>query len=138
MVRSILPLTHAKDNGECMRLRIVCLCVIVITAMCLSSAQDMNLEAQRIQANVLGIASHNDTVQRVMYENADLGKRTSDGAIDLPRLREGGIHVPFFALWVPTYYKGSEAVTRTLDFRDATQRVLDRYPDQIELATSTL
>ena len=34
------------------------------------------------------------------------------------------------------YYKGSEAVRRTLDLRDAMQGVLDRYPDQIELATS--
>lgn len=54
----------------------------------------------------------------------------------LQRLQEGGIHVPFFALWVPTYYKGSEAVRRTLDFRDAMQRVLDKFPDRIELATS--
>lgn len=46
------------------------------------------------------------------------------------------MHVPFFALWVPTYYKGTEAVRRTLDLRDAMQQVLDRHPDQIELATS--
>lgn len=110
-----------------MMLRLVCLFVILITSMRLSSAQDINREAQRIQTNVLGIDTHNDTIQRVMYENTDLGKRSSDGAIDLPRLREGGIHVPFFALWVPTYYKGSEAVRRTLDFRDAMQRVLDKY-----------
>lgn len=119
-----------------MRLRLVCLCVILITSIHPSPAQDIDREAQRIQTNVLGIDTHNDTIQRVMYENTDLGKRSSDGAIDLPRLREGGIHVPFFALWVPTYYKGSEAVRRTLDFRDAMQAVLDKYPDQIELATS--
>ena len=92
--------------------------------------------ARRIQSSVLGFDTHNDTIQRVVYLNADLGKRSSDGMIDLPRLREGGIHVPFFALWVPTYYKGSEAVRRTLDLRDAMQRVLDQYPDQIELASS--
>jgi membrane dipeptidase len=44
------------------------------------------------------------------------------------------MHAPFFALWVPTFYRGSEAVRRTLDLRDAMQRVLDRYPDRIELA----
>jgi len=119
-----------------MKLLLVCLCITLITGMCLSSAQDVNREAQRIQSSVLGVDTHNDTIQRVMYENADLGKRSTDGTIDFPRLREGGIHVPFFALWVPTYYKGSEAVRRTLDFRDAVERVLDRYPDQIELATS--
>jgi membrane dipeptidase len=119
-----------------MRLRLLCLCITLFTSMHLSFAQDINREAQRIQRSVLGVDTHNDTVQRVMYENVDLGKRSTDGAIDLPRLREGGIRVPFFALWVPTYYKGSEAVRRTLDFRDAMQRVLDNYPDQIELATS--
>ncbi len=44
--------------------------------------------------------------------------------------------MPFFALWVPSYYHGAEAVRRTLDLRDAIQRVFDKYPDQIELATS--
>jgi len=99
-------------------------------------AQEANDRARRIQASVLGVDGHNDTVQRIMFENVDIGNRLPDGAIDIPRLQEGGIHVPFFALWVPTYYKGSEAVRRTLDFRDAMQRVLDKYPDRIELATS--
>ena len=93
-------------------------------------------EAKRIQANVLGVDSHNDTMQRVLIEGVDIGKRLPDGMVDLPRLREGGMHVPFFALWVPMYYHGAEAVRRTLDLRDAMQGVLDKYPDQIELATS--
>ncbi len=112
--------------------------VVLAVGLCLpvASAQQMSDSARRIQASVLGVDSHNDTVQRILYENVDIGNRSSDGAIDIPRLQEGGMHVPFFALWVPTYYKGSEAVRRTLDFRDAMQRVLDKYPDQIELATS--
>ena len=93
-------------------------------------------EAHRIQANVLGVDSHNDTMQRVLIEHVDLAQRLPDGMIDFPRLREGGMHVPFFALWVPSYYHGSEAVRRTLDLRDAMQGVLDKYPEQIELATS--
>jgi membrane dipeptidase len=92
--------------------------------------------AKRIQANVLGVDAHNDTVQRILVENVDIGQRLTDGAVDLPRLREGGMHVPFFALWVPSYYHGAEAVRRTLDLRDAMQRVFDKYPDQIELAIS--
>jgi membrane dipeptidase len=92
--------------------------------------------AKRIQASVLGVDAHNDTVQRILIENVDIGQRLTDGTVDLPRLREGGMHVPFFALWVPSYYHGAEAVRRTLDLRDAMQRVFDKYPDQIELATS--
>ena len=113
-----------------------CLMVLALTYAPTGSAQKAKLETQRIQADVLGVDSHNDTLQRVLIENVDIGQRLPDGTIDIPRLQEGGIHVPFFALWVPTYYKGSEAVRRTLDLRDAMQRVLDKYPDRIEVATS--
>src|ERR1035438_6417091 len=65
----------------------------------------------------------------------DLSKRWDVGHVDIPRLRAGGTHAPFFALWVPVYYKGAEAVRRTLDLRDAMQSVLDAHKDQIELAT---
>src|SRR5207247_4162539 len=78
--------------------------------------------------------THIDTIQRVLIDNEDLGLRASHGHADLPRMREGGVNAPFFALWVPTYYKGAEAVRRTLDLRDAMQRVLDAHPDQIQLS----
>ena len=102
----------------------------------LSAADDITERARRIQSEVIGIDSHIDTMQRVLMEHVDLGQKLPDGEVDLPRLREGGMHTPFFALWVPTFYKGSEAVRRTLDLRDAMQSVLDRYPDQVELATT--
>ena len=55
-------------------------------------------EANRIQSHVFGVDSHNGALQRVLLEGVDLGKRLPDGSVDLPRLREGGMHVPFFAL----------------------------------------
>jgi membrane dipeptidase len=100
------------------------------------AADDVDERARRIQSEVIGIDSHIDTMQRVLMEHVDIGQRLADGQADLVRLQEGGMHAPFFALWVPMYYKGSEAVRRTLDMRDAFQGVLDRYPDRIELATS--
>ncbi len=100
------------------------------------AADEIAERARRIQSEIIGIDSHIDTMQRVLIEHVDIGKRLTDGQADLVRLQEGGMHAPFFALWVPMYYKGSEAVRRTLDMRDAMQGVLDRYPDRIELATS--
>ncbi|HWY48252.1 MAG TPA: dipeptidase [Bryobacteraceae bacterium] len=84
----------------------------------------------------LGIDTHIDTAQRVLIGHVDISQRLPDGQVDIPRLKEGGMRAPFFALWVPTYYKGAEAVRRTLDLRDAMQGVFDRYPDQIEMATT--
>jgi membrane dipeptidase len=60
--------------------------------------------------------------------------RSPTGHVDIPRLKEGGVNAPFFALWVPVYYKGAEAVRRTLDLRDAMQRLFDTHPELIALA----
>lgn len=110
--------------------------LIVNVTLPLIAAQQLNQRTRVIQAHVLGIDGHNDAVQHIIYEHVDIANRLPDGMIDIPRLQQGGMHVPFFALWVPTYYKGSEAIRRTLDLRDAMQRVFDQHPDKIELASS--
>ena len=92
--------------------------------------------ARRLQSQAPGVDTHIDTIQRVLVGHEDLGKRSTKGHADLPRLMEGGVNVPTFSLWVPTYYPGSEAVRRTLQLRDAMQSVLDANPDKIELAVS--
>lgn len=97
--------------------------ILILTALC-------------AHAQTIGIDTHLDTAQRVLIEGVDLAQRLKDGHVDIPRLHEGGINAPFFALWVPTFYKGSEAVRRTLDLRDAMQTLFDKHPEQIELAVS--
>src|SRR5579863_5289729 len=66
--------------------------------------------ARKLAAEAIGIDSHIDTVQRVLVMGEDLRKRWDVGHVDIPRLREGGTHAPFFALWVPVYFPGAEAV----------------------------
>ena len=95
-----------------------------------------NLAAARdLMSKMIGIDAHIDTIQRVLL-GGDLGRRSNEGHADIPRLREGGMRAPFFSLWVPVFFRGAEAVRRTLDLRDAMQSVLDEYEDQIELATT--
>lgn len=98
-------------------------------------AEDALAPARKLLAESVGIDSHIDTIQRVVI-GEDLGKRSDAGHVDLPRLCEGGVHAPFFAFWVPVFFRGAEAVRRTLDLRDAMQSVLDTHKDQIELATT--
>ena len=98
--------------------------------------QKIPFRARKLAAEAIGIDSHIDTVQRVLVMGEDLRKRWDTGHVDIPRLQEGGTHAPFFALWVPVYFPGAEAVRRTLDLRDAMQSVLDTHKDQMELATT--
>src|ERR1700683_5283049 len=115
-----------------------CLCLLAAAAATLPAIaqEDYLARARKLATQYIGVDSHIDTIQRELILNEDLGQRANHGHADLPRLREGGVRAPFFALWVPTYYKGAEAVRRTLDLRDAMQRLLDQHADQIELATS--
>jgi membrane dipeptidase len=100
--------------------------------------QDIPAAARKLAAEAIGIDSHIDTVQRVLVMGEDLGKRWDVGHVDIPRLRAGGTHAPFFALWVPVYFSGAEAVRRTLDLRDAMQSLFDKHKDQIEHATTAV
>jgi membrane dipeptidase len=97
---------------------------------------DIPARARRLATEAIGIDSHIDTVQRLLVMGEDLGKRLNVGHVDIPRLHEGGTHAPFFALWVPVYFPGSEAVRRTLDLRDAMQSLFDTHKDKIEHATT--
>jgi membrane dipeptidase len=92
--------------------------------------------ARKLADEAIGIDSHIDTVQRILVMGEDLGKKWDVGHVDIPRLHAGGTHAPFFALWVPVYFPGAEAVRRTLDLRDAMQTLFDAHKDLIEIATT--
>jgi len=109
---------------------------LLAVALVAAAPPDAAERARRIHASLIGVDSHIDTVQRVLNGKEDISQRLARGHVDLPRLKQAGMVAPFFALWVPTYYKGAEAVRRTLELRDAMQSVLDAHPRQIELATT--
>ena len=108
------------------------LVLILLPVICLGA--DEFGRARQINLKSVGTDSHIDTVQWAIFESADLGKRHDAYQVDIPRLFEGGMRNPYFALYVPTYYKGPEAIRRILQLRDATQNLLDSYPSKIELA----
>jgi membrane dipeptidase len=83
-----------------------------------------------------GVDAHIDTLQRVLLEGVDLRRQLGNGHVDLPRLRKGRVQVPFLAMWVPPYYRGADAVRRTLDFFDTLSSVLDLAQDEVELPTN--
>ncbi|MBB5062500.1 dipeptidase [Granulicella mallensis] len=101
-----------------------------------SQSNDLAVRARKLADEAIGIDSHIDTVQRILVMGEDLGKRWDVGHVDIPRLHAGGTHAPFFALWVPVYFPGAEAVRRTLDLRDAMQTLFETRKDEIELATT--
>ncbi len=68
--------------------------------------------------DALVIDGHCDSIGDQLERKRWLGDRASDGHVDLPRLREGGIDVQFFACYVPTPYQRHGATTHALERLD--------------------
>src|ERR1700761_936651 len=55
---------------------------------------------------------------------------------DLPRLAAGGVGAQFWSVYVPATLAGDEAVTAVLEQIDTAHRMIEAYPDRLELATT--
>ena len=53
---------------------------------------------------------------------------------DLRRLRQGGVGAQFWSVYIPTSYSGAGAARVVFEQVDLTRRLIERYPDDLELA----
>jgi membrane dipeptidase len=81
------------------------------------------------------VDGHIDTAQRMLDMKADIAARLSDGHVDVPRMREGGVTAAFFSIWVDARYGPGRAFRRALDLIGAVRALVDTNPD-VELATN--
>jgi membrane dipeptidase len=122
--------------------------VIVCAALILAAgveAQDDPLwsRARALHARAIVIDTHSDTPSRLLDDSSswgiwapgfDIGRRNSDGQMDLPRMREGGLGAQFFAIYVAKEYAKAGAARRALDMIDAVYRMVDAHPDEVAFA----
>jgi membrane dipeptidase len=99
-------------------------------------AGDLGKQAQQINQKAFVFDAHCDTVMRILEKGVDLGVRSKEGHIDIPRAREGGLNAQVFAMWVEPDFWPHRAAFRTLQFADAMYRTLHKHPDKLGLALS--
>lgn len=98
------------------------------------AGQNSNLHHQ-----ILTLDTHIDIPIELGLEEADPGV---DGPmqVDLPKMREGGLDAGFFIVYVGqgalTEQGYADAYSKAQDKFTAIERMLDKYPDQIQLATT--
>ncbi|HZR25287.1 MAG TPA: dipeptidase [Vicinamibacterales bacterium] len=93
--------------------------------------------AKQLHDRAIVVDAHDDTTQRLIFDKAfDIGKRNSDGNVDIPRMREGGLDALFFSIWVPSEVTGPTAVKRALDQIDAVREAVRTHPRDLVLATT--
>jgi membrane dipeptidase len=98
--------------------------------------EDLSERARQIHFSSLVFDTHVDTPQRILFDKFDLAKRDTEGCVDIPRLRDGGIGAIFFALWVPVEFAGSAATKRARDLLDATLSQIAIQSADLTLATT--
>ncbi|HPJ80074.1 MAG TPA: membrane dipeptidase, partial [Prolixibacteraceae bacterium] len=100
-----------------------------------------NLTPQRVQKvhdEVLTVDTHCDTPMNILERGLDIGVRNSTGKVDLPRMKEGGLDVMFFAIFTSQEKRtpaGYEEVYRLAHrMTDSTLAAVRRYPELAEVA----
>jgi len=111
--------------------------VTLAASLCLAQNKRNISEAEvtKVHKSLLLIDSHNDVTSRTV-DGWDIGKRSSDGHTDIPRLREGGVGAQFFAVYVAGgYTEGNHSANRALQMIDTVRHdIVGKYPETFEMA----
>jgi membrane dipeptidase len=97
---------------------------------------EISERANKLHFSTLVIDTHDDTTQRFLDGDFDLGARDPLGSIDIPRMKEGGLGAIFFSVWIPSKITGQEAVRRALAQIDAVREQIGWHSNDMMLATS--
>jgi membrane dipeptidase len=89
--------------------------VLIFLAGCGSSGDQLGRRADRIHASIMTIDTHCDTPMRFAKGNFDLGDQHSDGCVDFPRMKTGGLHAEFFAAFIAQGPRNDSAYSKVHD-----------------------
>ncbi|MGB8800854.1 MAG: dipeptidase [Candidatus Acidiferrales bacterium] len=112
--------------------------VLSLVAVTTKSQTQTNISpaARELHFKSIVVDTHDDTTQRLLDPKFDFGVRHSDGSVDIPRMREGGLSAIFFSIWIPGTVTGPTAVQRALDQIAAVRETVLRHPNDLVLCTT--
>lgn len=84
-------------------------------------------------ANNMAVDAHADTLQWILYENTNLGKKRAEGHWNIPRARAGGVKIQVMALWVDSVFQEQEAVRQTERLLDCAEKFLRQNKNSVRL-----
>ncbi len=114
----------------------VCLLGATMLASVYSDSYPVSDKAKKLHFSSIVIDTHDDTTQRLLDPSFDITVPHSDGNIDAPRMRDGGLDALFFSIWMDGKIMGPQAVQKALDQIDAVREMVRKHPNQFLLATT--
>ena len=105
--------------------------------MAISMAGDgVSERVRKLHFSSIVVDTHDDTTQRLLDPKFDLAVKHSDGSIDIPRMKAGGLDAIFFSIWISGKITGVEAVRRAEAQIRAIHQHIDQHPKELVLATT--
>ncbi len=102
------------------------------------AADSVSEKAKKLTHSAVVVDTHDDTTQRLLDPKFDLGVRHTDGSIDIPRMKEGGLGGVFFSIWMSGKVTGPEAVKRATAQIAAVREQVRKHPNDMVLATTAV
>jgi membrane dipeptidase len=118
----------------------------LISTAAAAPAQSPERRVERVLAKTPIIDGHNDLPWEIRdaYDfwrkpldlDSDTSRLEARLQTDLPRMRKGGVGAQFWSVWIPADLKGDEAIRVTLEQIDIVHRMVGRYPNRLEMAST--
>ena len=89
--------------------------------------------AKEIHKKAIVFDGHCDTVLGIMNNKKSLEKKSITGHLDIPRMKEGGVNVQFFAVFIEDIYKPNSSLKRTMQLIDCIYREVEKNQNDISL-----
>ncbi|MGB7763671.1 MAG: dipeptidase [Candidatus Acidiferrales bacterium] len=136
---AIAPLRYPFPPEEASSMRILActVCSLLFLAFpFVASAQTVKISAhaRALHFSSIVIDTHDDTTQRLLDPHFNLDVRHTDGNIDIPRMKAGGLDGIFFSIYMPGTITGPIAVEKALEQIDAVREQARLHPNDIMLA----
>jgi len=94
------------------------------------------VKAKQIHQKVIIFDGHCDTILEVMNQKRSLEKKSTNGHLDIPRMKEGGVDVQIFAIFIEDIYKPDRSLKRTLQLIDCFYKEIEKNQIDISLVTN--
>ena len=102
---------------------------------------DLDARARALHRKYPLVDGHNDYPWALREKDPERRLETLDISLpqpslhtDIPRLRQGGVGMQFWSVYVPASLDGAAAVTAVFEQIDVVHRMMRRWPDTFELA----
>jgi len=112
--------------------------LILLGTACSPGAEDDGGEARALSLHrsAIVVDTHADTTPLFEDPNWHFDERHALGHVDLPRMRQGGLDVQFWSIYLGRTEGPGRAIRTALKRIDAVYQMLERHADQTELARS--